>query len=323
MADGSSKPISRVKAGDRVADAVPGQAGSQVHTVSKVIVTRTDRDFVDVTVAPVAKGPARRALASAAGRLRSKAKVAIAAAVAVGAVVAGGQPAMVATGHAQAKAPAVASSAGVAVHGGTLTTTFHHPFYDQTQAAFTDAEYLHVGDVLQTPAGAAEVTGVRLFHANTTTYDLTIDGLHTYYVEAGTTPVLVHNCDVGRQVESGSTDLSKATRAARKADNNKGNLYGAARVGKRIFVDHSDENGHAEEYLLQQVRDAGFQPEHIDELYTEYGMCPRCQGPGGSRAVLPLLRNDADITYSIPFADPASRPAARAALKALVSSIFP
>ena len=26
------------------------------------------------------------------------------------------------------------------------------------------------------------------------TYNLTIDGLHTYYVEAGTTPVLVHNC---------------------------------------------------------------------------------------------------------------------------------
>jgi hypothetical protein len=79
------------------------------------------------------------------------------------------------------------------VHGGTVTTTFQHPFYDQTQAAFTDAEYLHTGDVLQTPDGTAQVTGVRLFHANTTTYDLTIDGLHTYYVEAGTTPVLVHN----------------------------------------------------------------------------------------------------------------------------------
>ncbi|MCW2899680.1 MAG: Pretoxin domain, partial [Streptosporangiaceae bacterium] len=29
--------------------------------------------------------------------------------------------------------------------------------------------------------------------ATQTTYDLTINGLHTYYVEAGTTPVLVHN----------------------------------------------------------------------------------------------------------------------------------
>jgi hypothetical protein len=33
----------------------------------------------------------------------------------------------------------------------------------------------------------------QIYHANTTTYDLTIDGLHTYYVVAGGTPVLVHN----------------------------------------------------------------------------------------------------------------------------------
>jgi hypothetical protein len=75
-----------------------------------------------------------------------------------------------------------------------LTTTFHHPFYDETQSAFVDAKDLHTGDVLQTPTGTAEVTSVRLYHANTTTYDLTIGTLHTYYVEAGDTPVLVHNC---------------------------------------------------------------------------------------------------------------------------------
>jgi hypothetical protein len=79
--------------------------------------------------------------------------------------------------------------------GAHLTTTFHHPFYDETQSAFVDAKDLHTGDVLQTPTGTAEVTGVRLYHANTTTYDLTIGTLHTYYVEAGDMPVLVHNCD--------------------------------------------------------------------------------------------------------------------------------
>ncbi|MEU9450647.1 polymorphic toxin-type HINT domain-containing protein [Streptomyces sp. NPDC048277] len=78
-----------------------------------------------------------------------------------------------------------------------LTTTFHHPFYDETQSAFVEAKDLKAGDVLQTPTGTAEVTRVRLYHAHTTTYDLTIGTLHTYYVEAGTTPVLVHNCDDG------------------------------------------------------------------------------------------------------------------------------
>lgn len=188
MADGTSKPIDQVRAGDKIADSVPGQKGTQVHTVSKVIVTKTDHDFVDVTVAPVKVGAAAvvrktakragSALGSAAKGVKSKAKLGLAAAVAVGAVAAGGQPAMAAT------APA---------HGGTITTTFHHPFYDETQAAFVEAQHLHAGDVLQTPTGTAKVAAVRLFHADTVTYDLTIGTLHTYYVVAGGTPVLVHN----------------------------------------------------------------------------------------------------------------------------------
>jgi hypothetical protein len=79
--------------------------------------------------------------------------------------------------------------------GGTITTTFLHPFYDETRTAFVQAQSLHVGDVLQTPTGNAVITEVHLYHADTVTYDLTIDGLHTFYVVAGSTPVLVHNCD--------------------------------------------------------------------------------------------------------------------------------
>ncbi|MFX0593820.1 hypothetical protein [Melissospora conviva] len=29
-------------------------------------------------------------------------------------------------------------------------------------------------------------------------YNLTVEGIHTYYVLAGTTPVLVHNCNAGQ-----------------------------------------------------------------------------------------------------------------------------
>ncbi|MFR9800604.1 EndoU domain-containing protein [Streptomyces sp. MS06] len=43
------------------------------------------------------------------------------------------------------------------------------------------------------PQGTAQDTDVRLYHAHTITYDLTIGTLHTYYVKAGDTPVLVHN----------------------------------------------------------------------------------------------------------------------------------
>nr|WP_281254775.1 hypothetical protein [Streptomyces thermovulgaris] len=39
------------------------------------------------------------------------------------------------------------------------------------------------------------MVAVKAYTATRVTYDLSIDGLHTYYVEAGDTPVLVHNCD--------------------------------------------------------------------------------------------------------------------------------
>lgn len=142
-------------------------------------------------------------------------------------------------------------------------------------------------------------------------------------MEAGDTPVLVHNCDVGEQVEHGSTELSRATAFQRLLDKNKGNLYGSAKLRDgTVLKVHSDENGHAEEYLLDQAKGLGYSPHDIDEMYTEYGMCPRCQGPTGKRAVLPQLRDDVKLTYSIPFADPASRSAARVALKGVIKSIF-
>jgi hypothetical protein len=167
LATGRTKPIDQVKVGDKITNAVPGDSGDRTHTVQAVIVTKTDHDFVDVTVAPGARSadPARQP-----GRL---ARAAMTTAAAVAAVAAALVPA----------------------HGGTLTTTFQHPFYDRTQAAFVDAKDLRVGDELQTPEGGrATVTDLRLYHTTQTTYDLTIDGLHTYFVAAGDTPVLVHNC---------------------------------------------------------------------------------------------------------------------------------
>jgi hypothetical protein len=190
---------------------------------------------------------------------------------------------MAAAGHVRAKAPTVAGSvAGVAVHGGTVTTTFHHPFYDQTQAVFTDAEYLHAGDVLQTPAGTAQVTGVRLFHANTTTYDLTIDGLHTYYVVAGDTPVLVHNinsaCPTGSQVGINSGGLSsKAFDYRMKTIGLKLRNVAVATVQGRdepVYGLSNGEDFHSEDHILSQLNPG----EKITELYSERQPCPRCVG---------------------------------------------
>ncbi|OXM65635.1 LamG-like jellyroll fold domain-containing protein [Amycolatopsis vastitatis] len=162
LADGTSKPISSVKVGDRVANSQPGKAAAEAHPVDRVIVTQTDHDFVDLKVKP---SRVRRAV----GRVAAGLAVA-------SAVVMGGA--------------ATASAAPV-----TLTTTYHHPFYDVTRGAFVEAVNLQAGDHLQTAGGGeADVVAVTPYHSTEVTYDLTIDGLHTYYVFAGDTPVLVHNC---------------------------------------------------------------------------------------------------------------------------------
>ncbi|MER7666865.1 polymorphic toxin-type HINT domain-containing protein [Kitasatospora sp. NPDC096128] len=76
----------------------------------------------------------------------------------------------------------------------TLTATDNHPFWAQNSARWTDAADLRPGDTLRTDTGAAvRVVSVRHRSASAPAYNLTVDELHTYYVLAGDTPVLVHN----------------------------------------------------------------------------------------------------------------------------------
>jgi RHS repeat-associated protein len=76
----------------------------------------------------------------------------------------------------------------------TITGTQNHPYYDLTAKAFVNASQLKPGDHLQTDdTESVTVQAVRNYTSSMVTYDLTIDGLHTYYVVAGDTPVLVHN----------------------------------------------------------------------------------------------------------------------------------
>lgn len=89
MADGSSKPIDQVKVGDKTKDSVPGLKGTQTHTVEKAIVTHTDHDFVDVTIAPTERAAmaapttAAKHATSLRGQVLRKAAMGLAASAAV------------------------------------------------------------------------------------------------------------------------------------------------------------------------------------------------------------------------------------------------
>ncbi|MGW9434420.1 polymorphic toxin-type HINT domain-containing protein, partial [Streptomyces decoyicus] len=75
-----------------------------------------------------------------------------------------------------------------------LTATNEHPFWSPSQNAWTEAAHLRPGMTLRTVDGSTvTVKGNRPFSQNARTYNLTVDNLHTYYVLAGTVPVLVHN----------------------------------------------------------------------------------------------------------------------------------
>ncbi|XVV05954.1 polymorphic toxin-type HINT domain-containing protein [Actinosynnema sp. CA-248983] len=133
MADGTTKPIEDIKVGDRVANSEPGWERTEQHDVLAVIVTDSDKEYVDVAVA----GP----------------------------------------------------------HGvETISATAHHPFYNATTDTWVDAAGLNVGDELDMPGSdRAVVHAVRHYTATLRTYNLTIGTVHTYFVVAGNTPVLVHN----------------------------------------------------------------------------------------------------------------------------------
>ncbi|MER7754510.1 polymorphic toxin-type HINT domain-containing protein [Kitasatospora sp. NPDC097643] len=76
-----------------------------------------------------------------------------------------------------------------------LTVTAHHPFWDLTARRWVDAAELPVGHQVLTADGttATVVATAGYDTAPRTAYDLTVADLHTYYVLAGATPVLVHN----------------------------------------------------------------------------------------------------------------------------------
>ncbi|MET8701154.1 DUF5615 family PIN-like protein [Kitasatospora sp. NPDC004723] len=187
MADGTQKPISEVKVGDAVLTAEAGASVPIVRSVTDVIVTNTDKSFVDVTIE--ADGRAER-----------------------------------------------------------LVTTVTHPFWAEGEQRWIPAGDLAPGLKLNTPDGrVAVVLDVAAAVGGSTTFDLRVDGTRAYYVVAGETPVLVHNCNLQRAVANFKAMLEKKA--------------GFTGNGRRIIV---DEN--LSPTIAQGLREAGFDAVHVQEM---------------------------------------------------------
>ncbi|MFI9833765.1 RHS repeat-associated core domain-containing protein [Streptomyces sp. NPDC051913] len=76
----------------------------------------------------------------------------------------------------------------------TVTATDGHPFWVPALHQWLDASDLESGQWLQTSAGTwVQITAVRHQVRLTAVYNLTVDGLHTYFVAAGGLDLLTHN----------------------------------------------------------------------------------------------------------------------------------
>ncbi|WP_406113915.1 polymorphic toxin-type HINT domain-containing protein [Streptomyces sp. NBC_01014] len=77
-----------------------------------------------------------------------------------------------------------------------LHTTSKHPYWDDTTHTWVPAGHLALGHALNTADDKhVFVAAVDIRAGAADMYNLTVEQLHTYYVLAGATPVLVHNCN--------------------------------------------------------------------------------------------------------------------------------
>ncbi|MFF4830451.1 polymorphic toxin-type HINT domain-containing protein [Streptomyces sp. NPDC001315] len=77
----------------------------------------------------------------------------------------------------------------------SVTATDGHPFWVPELRDWIKATDLTPGQWLRTSAGTLiQITAVQRWTQQSTVHNLTVSDLHTYFVLAGQTPVLVHNC---------------------------------------------------------------------------------------------------------------------------------
>ncbi|GAA3346865.1 hypothetical protein GCM10020358_59510 [Amorphoplanes nipponensis] len=80
------------------------------------------------------------------------------------------------------------------VAGETIATTEDHPFWNATDHEWQRADALDYGDLLLGPKSSTSPVGSLSKESRIDdAYNLTVADIHTYYVLAGNTPVLVHN----------------------------------------------------------------------------------------------------------------------------------
>ncbi|MCX3058378.1 LamG-like jellyroll fold domain-containing protein [Streptomyces beihaiensis] len=147
-------------------------------------------------------------------------------------------------------------------HTATLHTTANHPFWDDTTHTWVPAGKLHRGDALNTADnGHAYVVALRATPGKANRWNLTVQQLHTYYVLAGATPILVHNVcpKLGNYDGAEGTGYGPADDATRVSGPWTKNDIGRGtrglrpnQLGDRLQIHHADQMPGAPIHELDQ-----------------------------------------------------------------------
>jgi hypothetical protein len=93
---------------------------------------------------------------------------------------------------------------------GTVVATARHPFWRPDVGRWVDAAEIAAGQVLRVPGGTTvQVISTEAWTTATSAANLTVADIHTYYVMAGNTPVLTHNCPAGPASGQGPRGTAK------------------------------------------------------------------------------------------------------------------
>ncbi|MEU8588016.1 polymorphic toxin-type HINT domain-containing protein [Streptomyces sp. NPDC048664] len=124
----------------------------------------------------------------------------------------------------------------------TITATQHHPFWSPSAHRWIDAGDLVHGQTLRASDGKpVTVVQVKRYEWHHPAYNLTVDDLHTFYVVAGTTPVLVHNSGGLQFCGADAEALKSWTRATFKTVEESA-VYHLGKHGKgRTFAEYTKE----------------------------------------------------------------------------------
>ncbi|WP_398933295.1 DddA-like double-stranded DNA deaminase toxin [Streptomyces sp. 130] len=202
------------------------------------------------------------------------------------------------------------------VDGSTISSTRHHPYWSENDRMWKTAGDLDVGDRLRTPQKeTVTVAKKRDWKGLREAFDLTVDGLHTYYVSAGRFSVLVHN--TGEECPGWVIDAYEALPYSPPGGGTSGLAFfedgtpyiddllrsGRDANAEQIFeyLNKLDEfkhwpgynslAGHVETKLAWLMRKKGKPGETVDVVINKNFVCPRVDGPNdvGCKQTVPAI----------------------------------